>query len=79
MYVETVQYLHIQKNWANACLLILIAFVGKSEGTVSVKGVDFEISVVGEPCDTPREARESAAAQMLAKLPSMATAAAGRF
>ncbi|CBI36653.3 uncharacterized protein LOC104879453 isoform X2 [Vitis vinifera] len=52
---------------------------GKSEGTVSVKGVDFEISVVGEPCDTPREARESAAAQMLAKLQSMATAAAGRF
>ncbi|RVW28594.1 hypothetical protein CK203_094812 [Vitis vinifera] len=52
---------------------------GKSEGTVTVKGVDFEISVVGEPCDTPREARESAAAQMLAKLQSMATAAAGRF
>lgn len=58
--------------------VVLMAFVGKSEAAVSVKGIDFEISVVGEACDTPREARESAAAGMLTKLHSIATAAAVR-
>ena len=60
---------------------VFLILIGKSEATVSVKGVDFEISIVGKLCDSPREARESAAAGMLAKLQSMATeaAAAGRF
>lgn len=71
---------YIQKHWANACFHSYgIFFLGKSEATVSVKGVDFEISIVGELCESPRNARESAATRMLAKLQSMATEAAERF
>ncbi|CAL0329183.1 unnamed protein product [Lupinus luteus] len=39
---------------------------------VTVKGLEFECSCRGNECSTPREARESAAAQMLAKLRDIA-------
>lgn len=39
---------------------------------VTVQGLDFEISGRGDLHGDPREARESAAAQMLSKLRSMA-------
>ncbi|KAI4324301.1 hypothetical protein L6164_023853 [Bauhinia variegata] len=48
---------------------------GKFQANVTVKGIDFECSCEGNLCSSPREARDSAAAQMLAKLRSMANLA----
>ncbi|XP_061367309.1 uncharacterized protein LOC133310397 [Gastrolobium bilobum] len=45
---------------------------GGFQANVTVKGLDFECSFGGNMCSCPREARESAAAQMLANLRSMA-------
>ncbi|KAM1158544.1 hypothetical protein ACFXTH_031909 [Malus domestica] len=45
---------------------------GGFQAEVTVKGMEFECSSVGGLCSNPREARESAAAQVLAKLRSMA-------
>ncbi|KAB2622931.1 hypothetical protein D8674_025113 [Pyrus ussuriensis x Pyrus communis] len=45
---------------------------GGFQADVTVKGMDFECSSVGGLCSNPREARESAAAQVLAKLRSTA-------
>ncbi|XP_054817169.1 uncharacterized protein LOC129316827 [Prosopis cineraria] len=45
---------------------------GGFEANVTVKGMDFEYSCGGNLCPNPREARESAAAQMLADLRSKA-------
>ncbi|XP_057959123.1 uncharacterized protein LOC131151742 isoform X2 [Malania oleifera] len=45
---------------------------GGFQAEITVKGMDFECSSGGDLRANPREARESAAAQMLAKLPSMA-------
>ncbi|TQE11678.1 hypothetical protein C1H46_002714 [Malus baccata] len=45
---------------------------GGFQADVTVKGMEFECSSVGGLCSNPREARESAAAQVLAKLRSMA-------
>ncbi|XP_045813435.1 uncharacterized protein LOC123907281 [Trifolium pratense] len=48
---------------------------GAFQANVSVKGMDFEYLCDGNPCSFPREARNSAAAQMLTKLRSMAKSA----
>ncbi|WJX50552.1 hypothetical protein P8452_36839 [Trifolium repens] len=48
---------------------------GEFQADVTVKGVDFEFSCKGNPCSFPLEARNSAAAQMLTKLRSMAKSA----
>ena len=48
-------------------------FVGGFRADVTVNGVDFECTTGGDMCSNPREARESAAAQMLAKLRAMAS------
>ncbi|KAK2434256.1 hypothetical protein P8452_31428 [Trifolium repens] len=48
---------------------------GEFQANVTVKGVDFEFSCKGNPCSFPLEARNSAAAQMLTKLRSMAKSA----
>lgn len=49
-----------------------LTFEGEFHATVRVKGVDFEYSCEGNACPFPREARDSAAAQMLTKFRSMA-------
>ena len=46
-------------------------FEGGFQANVTVKGTDFEFSSGGNPAINPREARESAAAQMLASLRKM--------
>ncbi|XP_027343413.1 uncharacterized protein LOC113855983 [Abrus precatorius] len=60
-----------ENNW-----LLPIYRLSQSDGgfqaNVAVKGLDFECSCGGNLCSYPREARESAAAQMLANLKSMA-------
>ncbi|XP_050884095.1 uncharacterized protein LOC127087266 isoform X3 [Lathyrus oleraceus] len=48
---------------------------GKFQANVRVKGLDFENSCEGNPCSFPHEARDSAAAQMLTNLRSMAKSA----
>ncbi|XP_021817925.1 uncharacterized protein LOC110760053 isoform X2 [Prunus avium] len=45
---------------------------GGFQAEVTVKGMDFDCSSRGDLCSNPREARESAAAQILVKLRSMA-------
>ncbi|KAJ4723342.1 Aleurone layer morphogenesis protein [Melia azedarach] len=45
---------------------------GGFQSQVTTKGIDFECSTAGDSRSNPREARESAAAQMLEKLRSMA-------
>ncbi|XP_058748888.1 uncharacterized protein LOC131621861 isoform X2 [Vicia villosa] len=45
---------------------------GKFQSNVRVKGLDFENSCEGNPCSSPHEARDSAAAQMLTNLRRMA-------
>ncbi|CAB4294040.1 unnamed protein product [Prunus armeniaca] len=45
---------------------------GGFQAEVTVKGMDFDCSSGGDLCSNPREARESAAAQILVKLRSMA-------
>ncbi|XP_012570395.1 uncharacterized protein [Cicer arietinum] len=48
---------------------------GGFKAKVRVKGVEFECSCEGSSCSFPRDARESAAVQMLTKLRSMAKSA----
>lgn len=50
-------------------------FEGGFKAKVRVKGVEFECSCEGSSCSFPRDARESAAVQMLTKLRSMAKSA----
>ncbi|KAL5784028.1 hypothetical protein ACOSQ2_006420 [Xanthoceras sorbifolium] len=45
---------------------------GGFQASITVKGIDFECSSMGDQCSNPHEARDSAATQMLAKLRSMA-------
>lgn len=54
------------------CSLTSISFEGGFLANVTVNGLEFECSCGGNACYDPRQARESAAAQMLAKLRSMA-------
>ncbi|TKY48338.1 hypothetical protein E2542_SST25754 [Spatholobus suberectus] len=60
-----------ENNW-----LLPIYHVSQSDGgfqaNVAVKGLDFECSCGGNLCSYPHEARDSAAAQMLANLRRMA-------
>jgi len=49
-----------------------LTFEGGFQANVRVKGVDFEYSCEGNACPFPREARDSAAAQMLTKFRSIA-------
>lgn len=48
--------------------------LGSFQASVMVKGVDFESSSKGNICETPHEARNSAASNMLVKLRSMVAA-----
>jgi hypothetical protein len=52
--------------------LINVSFEGRFQANDTVNGVKFKWSREGNLCSTPLEARESAAAQMLSKLRSMA-------
>ena len=52
-------------------IFTLFCFEGGFRAHVTVRGVDFECSSGGDMCSNPREARELAAAQMLAKLRTM--------
>ena len=45
--------------------------LGSFQASVMVKGVDFESSSKGNICETPHEARNSAASNMLVKLRSL--------
>ncbi|CAO2821671.1 unnamed protein product [Amaranthus hypochondriacus] len=49
-------------------------YKGSFQASVMVKGVDFESSSKGNICETPHEARNSAASNMLVKLRSMVAA-----
>jgi len=49
-----------------------LTFEGEFQATVRVKGADFEYLCEGNACAFPREARDSAAAQMLTKFRNMA-------
>ncbi|KAK7325071.1 hypothetical protein VNO77_29130 [Canavalia gladiata] len=52
---------------------------GGFQANVAVKGLDFESSCGGNPCSCPRQARESAATQMLANLRNMAKSDHSKF
>lgn len=63
-----------KKNWILPTYQVFSSG-GGYQAKVSVKGMNFESSSVGDVCPKPPEARGSAAAQMLAKLRSMSTPA----
>lgn len=53
-------------------MVIYLCLKGGFQAEVTVNGMDFDCSSGGDLCSNPREARESAAAQILVKLRSMA-------
>ncbi|XVF65441.1 hypothetical protein PTKIN_Ptkin09bG0249400 [Pterospermum kingtungense] len=61
-----------KKNWILPTYQVFPSD-GGYQATVSVKGMNFESSSVGDVCPKPPEARGSAATQMLAKLHSMSS------
>ncbi|XP_022722459.1 uncharacterized protein LOC111279711 [Durio zibethinus] len=63
-----------EKNWILPTYQVFPSD-GGYQAKVSVKGMNFESSTVGDACPKPHEARGSAAALMLAKLHSMPTSA----
>ncbi|XVF84484.1 hypothetical protein PTKIN_Ptkin17bG0040700 [Pterospermum kingtungense] len=64
----------IERNWILPTYQVFPSD-GGYQAKVSVQGMDFKSSIVGDACPKPSEARASAAVEMLAKLRTMLAAA----